>query len=194
VQINKLSALAWEDIDFENKAMLVRRSAYNDRGLKTTKTDNERTVDLLPPAIEALNSQFELTGHLPVKEYDVELPGNTFRQEKLHFVFNPKVVRHQKGSDWDYYGIRGLGRIWQSMCEKSGVKHRRQYQLRHTYASWLITHTNVNISYLAKQMGHKNINMIAAIYGRWLDEANKTESERIWVELQKVKQSKYIDH
>lgn len=44
----------------------------------------------------------------------------------------------------------------------------------------------MNINYLAKQMGHKNINMIAAIYGKWLDEANKKESARVWEELKKV--------
>ncbi|MEH0759156.1 integrase [Vibrio sp. 16] len=44
----------------------------------------------------------------------------------------------------------------------------------------------MNINYLAKQMGHKNINMIAAIYDKWLDEANKKESARVWEELKKV--------
>ena len=44
----------------------------------------------------------------------------------------------------------------------------------------------MNINYLAKQMGHKNINMIAAIYGKWLDEANKNESARVQEDLKKV--------
>ncbi|ELR8729660.1 site-specific integrase [Vibrio vulnificus] len=186
IRTGELAALAWEDIDFDNQTMRVRRSAYSDRGLKTTKTDNERTVDLLPPVMEALRNQHNLTGNIPAQSFDVKLKDKSFRQENLRFVFNPKVVRHQKGSDWDYYGTRGLGRIWESMCAKAGIKHRRQYQLRHTYASWMITHANVNINYLAKQMGHKNIKMIAAIYGKWLDEANKKESARIWEELKKV--------
>lgn len=131
----ELAAAAWEDVDLENGTILIRRSAYSDRGLKTTKTDTERIVDLLPPVVEALKSQYKLTGHMPAKIYDVELKDKTFKQESLHFIFNPKVVRHQKGSDWDYYGHRGLGKIWQSICTKAKVKHRRQYQLRHTYAS-----------------------------------------------------------
>ncbi|ORT50945.1 hypothetical protein ST37_05980 [Vibrio sp. qd031] len=186
IRTSELAALAWEDVDFEEHTIKVRRSAYTDRGLKTTKTDTERIVDLLPPVVVALKSQYELTGNLPSKPYDVELQDKSMRREHLHFVFNPKVVRRQKGSDWDYYGTRGLGKIWESMCLKAGVKHRKQYQLRHTYASWMITHANVNINYLAKQMGHKNINMITAIYGKWLDEANKRESARVWEELKKV--------
>ncbi|WP_232060566.1 integrase [Vibrio ponticus] len=46
-----------------------------------------------------------------------------------------------------------------------------------------MTHTNVNVSYLAEQMGHAAVAMIAKIYGNWLKEANKAESERAWKAL-----------
>lgn len=95
-------------------------------------------------------------------------------------------MRAQKGSDFDYYSTRALGRIWKNMCQKSGVEYRNQYQLRHTYASWMITHANVNISYLAKQMGHADITMVTKIYGKWLEESNKKESDRAWNELLKA--------
>lgn len=189
IRTGELCALAWEDIDFDNRTMLVRRSTYVDRGLKTTKTDKERYIDLMPPVIEALKSQYLLTGDLPVKEYDIDLPGNTVKTEKLHFVFNPKVVRAQKGSDYDYYGNRGLGKIWSSLCSKAAITYRNQYQLRHTYASWMITYANINISYLANQMGHSDITMVAKIYGKWLIESNKKESDRVWRELNNTRKS-----
>lgn len=181
----ELCALAWEDVDFEARTLLVRRSTYDIRGLKTTKTDKERVVDLLPPAIEALKKQRMLTYLYPAKTHKVELRDKSFRKDKIRFVFNPKVVRHQKGSDYDYYGKRSLGKIWLELCTKANVEYRNQYQLRHTYASWMITHANVNVSYLAKQMGHANINMIAKVYGKWLIESNKKESDRVWEELKK---------
>lgn len=187
IRSGELCALAWEDVDFENNTIHIRRSTYDHRGLKTTKTDKERFVDLLPPAIEALKSQRHLTYLYPANEHDVELPGKTFRREKLRFVFNPKAVREQKGSDYDYYGKRALGRIWATLCKKAGIPHRNQYQLRHTYASWMITHANVNVSYLAQQMGHADITMVAKVYGKWLTESNKKESNRVWRELQKIK-------
>ncbi|ELP2650069.1 site-specific integrase [Vibrio fluvialis] len=187
IRSGELCALAWEDVDFENKTVHVRRSTYDHRGLKTTKTDKERFVDLLPPAVEALKAQRHLTYLYPTKEHQVELPGNSFRTEKLRFVFNPKVVREQKGSDYDYYGKRALGRVWTELCKKAGIPHRNQYQLRHTYASWMITHANVNVSYLAQQMGHADITMVAKVYGKWLQESNKKESNRVWLELLKLK-------
>ncbi|MBY8010471.1 site-specific integrase [Vibrio fluvialis] len=185
IRSGELCALAWEDVDFENNTIHIRRSTYDHRGLKTTKTDKERFVDLMPPAIEALKAQRHLTYLYPANEYDVELPGKTFRKEKLRFVFNPKAVREQKQSDYDYYGKRALGRIWTTLCEKAEIPHRNQYQLRHTYASWMITHANVNVSYLAQQMGHSDITMVAKVYGKWLKESNKKESGRVWGELQK---------
>ncbi|ENQ8613758.1 site-specific integrase [Vibrio fluvialis] len=183
----ELCALAWEDVDFENRTLHIRRSTYDKRGLKTTKTDKERFVDLMPPALEALKAQRHLTYLFPAEEHDVELPGRSYRKEKLRFVFNPKVVREQKCSDYSYYGKRALGRIWSELCKKAGIVHRNQYQLRHTYASWMITHANVNVSYLAQQMGHADITMVAKVYGKWLTESNKKESDRVWKELQKVK-------
>ncbi|MDQ2107641.1 MULTISPECIES: site-specific integrase [unclassified Vibrio] len=189
IRSGELCALAWEDVDFENKTIQIRRSTYDHRGLKTTKTDKERFVDLLPPAVEALKAQRHLTYLYPAKEHSVELPGKTFRTEKLRFVFNPKAVREQKNSDYDYYGKRALGRVWTELCKKADIPHRNQYQLRHTYASWMITHANVNISYLAQQMGHADITMVAKVYGKWLKESNKKESDRVWLELLKLKNS-----
>lgn len=186
IRTSELCTLAWEDVDFKNKTLHVRRSAYNDRGLKTTKTDTERFVDLMPPAIEALKAQRHLTYLLPQKEYQIEQPGNSFKTERLRFIFNPKVVRAQKGSDFDYYGSRSIRRLWRELCTKACVEYRNQYQLRHTYASWMITHANVNVSYLAQQMGHADITMVAKVYGKWLIESNKKESDRVWHELEKL--------
>ncbi|EGR4143614.1 tyrosine-type recombinase/integrase [Vibrio cholerae] len=187
IRSGELCALAWEDVDFENKTIHIRRSTYDMRGLKTTKTDKERFVDLLPPALDALKAQQYLTYSFEPKEYDVELPGQAYRKESLRFVFNPKVVREQKVSGYDYYGKRALGRMWTALCKKGGVRYRNQYQLRHTYASWMITHANVNVSYLAQQMGHADITMVARVYGKWLVESNKKESERVWQELERVR-------
>lgn len=190
VRSGELCALAWEDVDFVNNTIHIRRSTYDSRGLKTTKTDKERFVDLMPPAVEALKAQRHLTYLFPAKEHQVELPGKSYRTERLRFVFNPKVVRAQKCSDYDYYGKRALGRIWTDLCSKAGIEYRNQYQLRHTYASWMITHANVNVSYLAQQMGHADITMVAKVYGKWLIESNKKESNRVWKELLKVQKIK----
>ncbi|HHX8436995.1 TPA: Arm DNA-binding domain-containing protein [Vibrio diabolicus] len=190
LRTGEIAALAWEDVNFESCTLLIRRSAYPDRGFKGTKSDKARIVDLMPPAIEALKLQMSLTlnEQFPAQTYDVELPDHTFETQTLQFVFNPKAVRAQKGSDHNYYGHRAIHRIWQSICKKALIDYREPYQLRHTYASWLITYCNINLSYLADQMGHADATMIAKVYGKWLKQANKHESERVWNELDRAKE------
>ena len=184
IRLGELCAIAWEDVDFENERILIRRSADSERLLKTTKTDTERYVDLLPPALDALKAQALLTFGYPTKEYDIELPDKTFRTETIRFVFNPKAVRQKRNGGYDYCGKRTFPKIWERACHDAGVPYRNIHQLRHTYASWLITYANVNLSYLAKQMGHANINTIIEVYGKWLDKSDKKESNRVWNELQ----------
>ncbi|WP_408058512.1 integrase [Vibrio cholerae] len=36
-------------------------------------------------------------------------------------------------------------------------------------------------------MGLADITMVARIYGKWLVESNKKESERVWQELERVR-------
>ncbi|WP_395355343.1 integrase [Vibrio sp. D3] len=52
----------------------------------------------------------------------------------------------------------------------------------------MITYCNINLSYLADQMGHADATMIAKVYGKWLKQANKHESERVWNELDRAKE------
>jgi integrase len=177
----ELCGLAWEDIDFENRTMRIRRSTYEARGLKTTKTDKERTVDLLPPAFEALQEQKKLTWFNQVKEYQVELADKTFRTDKIRFVFSPHAIKGLNSvRPYDYLGKTATNKMWKNICYRAGIPYRNVYQLRHTYASWMLSHANVNIAYLATQMGHANFTMIATIYGKWMENPNKKESDKAW--------------
>ncbi|EJL6262678.1 integrase [Vibrio cholerae] len=36
-------------------------------------------------------------------------------------------------------------------------------------------------------MDHADITMVARVYGKWLVESNKKESERVWQELERVR-------
>ncbi|EOW9420108.1 integrase [Vibrio cholerae] len=36
-------------------------------------------------------------------------------------------------------------------------------------------------------MGHADITMVARVYGKWLVESNKKESELVWQELERLR-------
>jgi integrase len=60
--------------------------------------------------------------------------------------------------------------MWLPALKKAGVRYRRPYQTRHTYASMMLTAGESPI-WLANQMGHADTGMIFRIYGRLIPDA-----------------------
>ncbi|MCY9843591.1 site-specific integrase [Vibrio caribbeanicus] len=188
LRTGELCGLAWEDVDFENKTLTIRRATFEARGLKTPKTDRERTVDLMPPALEALQSQKKLSWFYPRKEHEVELADKTIRIDNIRFVFNPKATENLNAkTPYDYFSKTAPNKMWKNICKRAGIPYRNVYQLRHTYASWMLSYANVSIAYLALQMGHSNFLMIANVYGKWMKNTNMSKSEKAWEALKGVK-------
>lgn len=147
---SELIALEWGDIDWiAGEIRIVRAKTRAAKAPESTKTaSSRRTVKLLGPAKEALLKQKELT----------------FLAGK-HVFLNP-ISREP----WKHAGyIYGL--IWMPAMKKSGVRWRRPYQSRHTYASMMLS-AGENPMWVAQQMGHKDWTMIAKVYGRWMPSAD----------------------
>lgn len=53
---------------------------------------------------------------------------------------------------------------------KAGVRYRRPYQTRHTYASMMLT-AGEPLGWVANQLGHRDLSMLARVYGRWIKSA-----------------------
>lgn len=134
-------ALRTNDIDFENDRICVRRSLS--RGLlKGTKTDKERWVQLLPPAKEAMLAQIKLLG----------APDG--------WVFPNPFTRKRWAND------SKITKRWKNALEKAGVRYRRPYQTRHTFASMMLS-AGENVMYVAGQLGHVDWSMVVRVYGHW---------------------------
>jgi integrase len=178
----ELRALSWGDIDFENKILHVSRNLTQQKmQFKLPKTNRTRTVHLLPPALNALQDQFKITGALLDAEIDMHLPGGMIVRQTLRPVFRPtKVVPDRP----PFYSGVFLVAPWQAAIKKSGVRYRRAYQLRHTYASWNIT-AHGNLAFIAEQMGHNSARMLQEVYGKWIESASRSEVDSIWSSMQK---------
>lgn len=55
--------------------------------------------------------------------------------------------------------------------EKAGIRHRKAYESRHTFACWALS-AGANASFIANQMGHTNAQMVFSVYGKWMSEQN----------------------
>ena len=148
LRTSELIALEWGDIDSVRGVVWVRRAKVRGE-LKPPKTEaGIREVKLLPAAVAALKAQ----------------KPHTFMtgQEVFH---NPRT-----GAPWEGDGaIRKTA--WVYALRKAGVRYRRPYQTRHTYASMMLT-AGENPVWVAAQMGHRDWSMIIRVYGRWIPEAD----------------------
>jgi integrase len=127
---------------------------------ETTKTaSGRRSVKLLKPAMEALKAQ----------------KAHTFLAD-IEVFQNPRTLERWAGDG----PIRKT--MWMPAMKKSGVRYRRPYQTRHTYASMMLS-AGEHPMWVAQQMGHSDWTMIARVYGRWMpsqDVAAGSKAELAW--------------
>ena len=57
--------------------------------------------------------------------------------------------------------------MWIPALRKAGVRYRKPYQTRHTYASMMLM-AGENPMWVAKQMGHTDWSLTAKRYARWI--------------------------
>ena len=60
-----------------------------------------------------------------------------------------------------------LGKIWRRALTKSGVRYRRLYETRHTFASWALA-AGESPEWVAKTLGHVDTTMIYRTYGCYI--------------------------
>ncbi|EFA7486075.1 site-specific integrase [Escherichia coli] len=169
----ELVSLAWEDIDLKAGTITIRRN-YTKLGeftLPKTEASTNRVVHLIQPAISVLKNQAEMTRlgkqhHIKVqlREY-----GRTVNHE-CTFVFNPQVVRKSKQVGF-IYKVDSIGDSWETAIKRAGIRHRKAYQSRHTYACWSLS-AGANPSFIASQMGHASAQMVFNVYGAWMTDSN----------------------
>lgn len=157
LRTGEIFALAWEDIDWVKKRVRVMRSR-TDSALVTPKTGSgARFVDMLPPVIEALEDQKQYTF--------MRKPVDCGQFGSLRPVFYNPYTNDVWMDDQQFR--KGF---WIPLLRKTGVRYRYPYQMRHTYASTLISFGEAP-EWVAKQMGHIDTTMVRKRYAKWLEQA-----------------------
>jgi integrase len=144
LRTSELIALEWNDIDLQKGTARIIRAIVLKQEKSTKTKSGIREILLLPPAIEALKAQKVFT----------------FLEGKRVF-HNPRT-----NISWETDGqIRKTA--WIHLLKKAGIRYRNPYQTRHTYASMMLS-AGENALWVAKQMGHRDTEMIIKHYGRWI--------------------------
>lgn len=177
----ELCGLAREDVD--GGKLHIRRSMTDKGLLKVTKTGKERTIMLLPPARAAVEALLSMTESVTTRDEVIHLSRHQSRNESLTPLVVPMQARN-KAIAGERLKPGSWSAKWSNLVRRAGIRYRRVYQTRHTFACWGLT-AHGNIAFIANQLGHKDYSMLVKIYGRWMDSESEKEASFVWSEMQK---------
>lgn len=168
----ELIALPWSSVDFVHNTVRIETNQVTGmqdgkvtRVSKPPKTAaGIRDVDLSAAALSALNDQ----------------KAASFLEGGQIWI-NPRTGKPW-GSDAQ---IRRT--LWQPLCTRAGVRYRNPYQMRHTFASTLLT-AGSNPFWVASQLGHVDVEMVFKVYGRFIPK-NYSQQQQIARESHRAEQT-----
>lgn len=172
VRHGELSALSWEDVDTVNWTVTVSRN-YSLKGNFTLPKTNAgiRTIQLTQPAIDALKAQMPLTRMMASHKVSVSLREyKKKRTDECTFIFSPSITS-MNGKKTMCYVPGSINSAWRTALRRAGVRQRRSYETRNTYACWALV-AGANPNFVAHQMGHSSAQMLFTVYGKWMTENN----------------------
>ena len=156
MRAGELAGLQWGDVDFNDKTITVRRSIDRvRRKVVRPKNGKPRTIEVSDELMEALRSQLRLQ------------KAEWLKRGREH----PEFVFANCDGGWpDMANIRG--RHFATCLEAAGLRHRRLHDLRHTYASLLLT-DGAPMAYVSQMMGHSSIELTVKRYGHLIPKRNQ---------------------
>ncbi|HZT06411.1 MAG TPA: site-specific integrase [Chloroflexota bacterium] len=157
LRLSEVLGLTWEDINFENGTLSVRRGLHLVDGeyviREQSKTKKSRRVIGLPQvAIDALREWRE-------KQDAMRQDADAWEAPDL--VFTTRLGRPLNGS-WVTHHLHRVLR-------RAGLPEQRFHGLRHLAASLMLA-SGLSLNDVSRTLGHSQISLTADLYGHWYDE------------------------
>ena len=166
VRSSELRGLKWNDIDFENRIIHIRRNVTHDSNnnrfitgeLKTSS--GQRDIPMTKTAYDLL---MDIKGQQAVKKNRV-----------IQFEFADHVFLNRSGkllpnSNYDRY--------LEKICDKAGIERISMHTLRHTFATRCIE-SGMKPKTLQKILGHANISMTMDLYVHVTEDEKEKEMQK----------------
>lgn len=152
----EMLALRWDSVDLERRRLRVSRVMVDGEIHERVKTKYARDVLLNDRALIALGE------------------AQRMKAEDATYVFPPADGRG------DFISSENTPKRHLNLAlEQLGIRRRRQYATRHTYATVCLM-AGMTPAFVAKQLGH-SVQVLLETYARWID------SESDFLELDKLK-------
>jgi len=147
MRYGELVALKWEDVDFNSKKIIVRRSISH--GVENnTKTGKIRIIDMLTPVYDALKDKFKENGLTSTYIF-------TTRKGTPYSESNAITTTH-----------------WKPLLKRCGMAYRVPYNTRHTFATLMLLNGE-DILWVSKMLGHADVSTTMRYYIKFIEEKGK---------------------
>lgn len=162
MRTSEVAALQWPAVDLASGTLVVSEALVRGKAKASTKTSRARTVRLNSRALGAL-----------------------MRQKAATFLAGAHVWTDPRyGTPWTEE--RAFRRsFWEPCLKRLGIRYRRPYQMRHTYATQMLM-AGMNPAFCARQLGH-SVEVFLSTYARWID------GERDGAEMARIEASLSLD-
>jgi integrase len=157
-------ALRWPAVDLDRGTVRFVASMNEDRTVKATKTDRERTITLDPGTVDALRSWRALQVSRAL-ELGVKAPRSCF---VLSNALDGSIPWRPDGASQRFRRLR----------ERAGVGDIRLHDLRHTNAT-LMLRNGVDPMTAAYRLGHSRPTTTMNVYGHVVDGADRAAADTI---------------
>ena len=159
LRAGEVLGLQERDLDMLHGTVTVRRTWTRGR-LGPTKTGHVRTVSILHPVCEATAAWH---------------PGATPETRSLLARVRARRVQSIEPEGFVFGGVAPLhpdavNRRWKRLLRVAQVRYRPAEQLRHTFASTLLSR-NAPVLYVQQQGGWRSAAVLLQVYARWLPTA-----------------------
>lgn len=179
LRAGELSGLTWKDVDFENKALYVRRgmqkiTTYDDdfnkvkreRKVTDVKTENSyRVVPMLDKVVKILQ---EYKKKVQAEQEKLAELGEGFKDDD--FIFKTKY-NHPITSEY-------LRKTCQGICKSNNFRKVGIHELRHTFATRSIE-AGIDLRVLQEILGHASYSTTADIYVHILGQVKLSQMNRL---------------
>lgn len=152
LRVGEYTALKWEDVDFGNHVIIVKKSMHNGKPNSPKTKCSRRSVDMPPDVEKALRARRDL-----------------LKPEQTDLIFSTA-----NGKPYERSNIRS--RILLPALEKAHLPQIRLHDLRHTYAALMIAQ-GAPMKYIQEMMGHSSIRVTMDLYGHLLQNVRDKEAK-----------------
>lgn len=155
IRPGELIALTWDDVDYEKKRITVEKTTVNGKVGDVKTQSSVRYIDILPQL------------KIMLKELEKET-GN----------YSNLYISHFKKP---FYSHDVINLRFKELLKKINIKERSLYNLRHTFASQMISNLDkgVNILWVSKMLGHKDLSVTLEYYAKYIKEDDETRYKNI---------------